>query len=114
LKITSIESFVQGTNPGIVRVRTEDGAEGCGQLSPYDADITAAILHRKIAPFALGVDPADIGAVADRCMEKNYKFPWSFVCRALTGLDTVVWDWLGRHERKSVCELLGGNPVHPT
>ena len=45
LKITSIESFVQGTSPGIVRVRTEEGAEGCGQLSPYDADITAAILQ---------------------------------------------------------------------
>jgi L-alanine-DL-glutamate epimerase-like enolase superfamily enzyme len=110
LKITSIESFVQGTNLGIVRIRAEDGSEGYGQLSPYDADITATILHRKIAHFALGMDPADMNAVADRCIEENYKFPWSFVCRALTGLDTAVWDWLGKHERKSVCELLGGNP----
>jgi len=110
LKIKSIESFTQGTNLGIVRVRTEDGSEGYGQLSPYDADISATILHRKIASLALGRDPADINALTDQCIEENYKYPWSFVCRALTGLDTAVWDLLGKRERKSVCELLGGKP----
>ncbi len=26
----------------------------------------------------------------------------------VSGLDTAVWDWLGKHEDKPVCELLGG------
>jgi L-alanine-DL-glutamate epimerase-like enolase superfamily enzyme len=110
LKIKSIESYTQGTNLGIVRVCAEDGSEGYGQLSPYDADISATILHRKIASLALGRDPADMNALADQCIEENYKYPWSFVCRALTGLDTAVWDLLGKREGKSVCELLGGKP----
>lgn len=110
LKIKSIESFTQGTNLGIVRVRNDDGSEGYGQLSPYDVDISATVLHRKIASLALGRDPADLNTLVDQCIEENYKYPWSFICRALTGLDTAIWDLLGKRERKSVCELLGGKP----
>jgi len=109
LKIKSIETFTRG-NVSIVRLRTDDGAEGCGQISTYDADISAMVMHRKIAPHALGKDPADIDAIVDRCIETNYKYPWSFVCRALAGLDTAIWDLHGRREEKSVCELLGGTP----
>jgi L-alanine-DL-glutamate epimerase-like enolase superfamily enzyme len=108
LKIRSIESFTQGSNVSFVRVRTDDGCEGIGQISTYDADISAMVLHRKIAPHALGADPADLDSIVDRCIEANYKFPWSYVCRALAGLDTAIWDLLGKREKKSVCELLGG------
>ncbi len=110
LKIKSIETFTQGTNLSVVRVKTDDGVEGYGQISPYDADVSATVLHRKIAPLVLGRDPADIGPIADRCIEENYKFPWSFVCRALTGVDTALWDLLGKRAGKSVCELIGGKP----
>ena len=44
----------------------------------------------------------------DDCIEANYKWPWSYVCRALSGLDTAIWDLLGKRAGKSVCELLGG------
>ncbi len=110
LKIKSIESFTQGNSLSIVRVGTDDGSEGFGQIAPYDADISATVLHRKVAPRILGQDPADLSAIVDRCIEENYKFPWSFVCRALAGVDTAVWDLLGKREKKSVCELLGGRP----
>ncbi|HYK87455.1 MAG TPA: mandelate racemase/muconate lactonizing enzyme family protein [Acidobacteriota bacterium] len=109
LKIKSIETFTQGTNLSIVRIRTDDGSEGYGQIAPFDADIAATVLHRKIARLGLGQDPADIDTLVDRCIEENYKFPWSFVCRALAGFDTAVWDLLGKQDRKSVCELLGGS-----
>ncbi len=108
LKIKSIETFTQGKNLSIVRIRTNDGAEGYGQVAPYDADITASVMHRKIAPLVLGQDPADLEAFVDRSIEENYKFPWSFVCRGLAGIDTAVWDLLGKREGKTVCELLGG------
>ena len=107
LKIKGIETFTRG-NVSIVRLFTDDGLEGYGQISTYDADISAMIMHRKIAPHALGKDPAEIDAIVDRCIEANYKYPWSFVCRALTGLDTAIWDLHGKREGKSVCELLGG------
>jgi L-alanine-DL-glutamate epimerase-like enolase superfamily enzyme len=108
-KIKSIETFTHG-NVSFARIRTDDGAEGYGQLSTFDADISAIVMHRKIAPHALGKDPADIDAIVDHCIEANYKYPWSYVCRALAGLDTAIWDLLGKREKKSVCELLGGKP----
>ncbi len=110
LKIKSIESFTRGSTLSFVRVRTDDGSEGMGQISTYDADISAMVLHRKIARRALGADPADLDSIVDRCIEANYKYPWSYVCRALSGLDTAIWDLLGKREKKSVCELLGGKP----
>ena len=110
VKIASIETFTQGTNLCVVRVRTDDGAEGWGQASTYNADITAAVLHRQVAPVALGADPLDPAAISLKCIEANYKFPWSYVCRALAGVDTALWDLRGRLEGKSVCELLGGRP----
>jgi len=106
-RIKSVETFTKG-NVSFVRIRANDGAEGWGQISTYDADISAMIMHRKIARHAIGKDPADIDAIVDRCIEANYKYPWSFVCRALAGLDTAIWDLLGKREKKSVCELLGG------
>ena len=110
MKIKSIETFTSGTGLSVVRVRTDDGAEGLGQIAPTNADISAAVLHRQIAPLALGADASDLDGVADRCIEETYKFPGSYVCRALAGLDTALWDLRGKVEGKSVCELLGGRP----
>ena len=39
---------------GFVRVTAEDGAQGWGQVSTYNADITCQVLHRQVAPYALG------------------------------------------------------------
>ena len=110
LKIRRIETFTKGTTLSFVRVEADDGSEGYGQISTFDADISASVMHRKIGRYALGQDPADLNGIVDRCIEGNYKFPWSYVCRALSGLDTAAWDLLGKREGKSVCELLGGKP----
>ena len=109
MKIRSLETFTR-QHLGIVRVRTDDGLEGYGQLSPFNADLTAQVFHRQIAPHVLGEDPLAIDRLADRCIEAEYKFPGSYVCRALTGLDTALWDLRGKLEGKSVCALLGGTP----
>jgi hypothetical protein len=48
MRIASIETF-STPDVGMLRVRTDDGAEGWGQVSPYNADITALVVHRQIA-----------------------------------------------------------------
>lgn len=109
MRIKSIETFTRG-HLSLVRVRTDDGAEGFGQIAPFNADISALVLHRQIAPHALGADATDIDGLAGRCVEAEYKFPGSYICRALAGLDTALWDLRGKLAGKSVCELLGGQP----
>ncbi len=109
MKITRIETFAT-KKVCIVRVRSESGAQGYGQTAPFNADITALVLHRQIAPHILGKDAENLDALVDRCIEQNYKFPWSYVCRALAGVETAIWDLRGKVRGKSVCELLGGRP----
>ncbi len=108
-KIRSIESFTKGPL-SVVKVTTDDGKAGWGQISTYDADISALVLHRKVAPFFLGKDPAKIDELCDNAIEFNHKYPWSFVNRALGGIDTAIWDLYGKIKEKPVVELLGGQP----
>ncbi len=109
MKIAALETF-SSRYVGFVRLRTDDGAEGWGQVSTYNADITAQVFHRQVAPWALGADALDIDALIDLIPEKEHKFPGSYLRRAMAGLDTALWDLRGRLEGKSVCELLGGTP----
>jgi L-alanine-DL-glutamate epimerase-like enolase superfamily enzyme len=95
LTITKVESWTQGAY-GVVRITTNDGREGWGQLSSYEPDITATVLHRQVARHVLGSDPALIDSLVDRVIDANMKFPWSYVCRALSGLDTAIWDLYGK------------------
>jgi L-alanine-DL-glutamate epimerase-like enolase superfamily enzyme len=109
VRIDAIETF-SNRFISIVRVGTEDGSEGWGQIAPYHADISAAVLHRQVAPHALGADALDIEGLVATIPEREHKFPGSHLIRALGGLDTALWDLRGRLEGKSVCELIGGWP----
>lgn len=93
-----------------VRVTCDDGSFGWGQTSTYNADITAQVFHRQVAPWALGADSDDILGLVQRIERKEHKFPGSYRCRALAGLDTALWDLKGRQLGKPVVSLLGGTP----
>jgi L-alanine-DL-glutamate epimerase-like enolase superfamily enzyme len=109
MTIDKLETF---TNEFVcfVRVTTNTGAIGWGQTSTYNADITATIFHRQIAPWVLGRDALDIDALVERIEEREHKFPGSYRCRAIAGLDTALWDLRGKMEGKPVVALLGGTP----
>ncbi|MEY3145381.1 MAG: D-galactarolactone cycloisomerase, partial [Pseudomonadota bacterium] len=109
MKIQRIETF---SDPfvGFVRVTAEDGSQGWGQVSTYHADLTAQIVHRQVAPWALGQDATDIHGLSAMVPEREHKFPGSHLYRALCGVETALWDRLGKAEGKPVCELLGGKP----
>lgn len=109
MKIQRIETYTSGAI-GVVKVVAEDGSEGFGQMAPFNADISALVLHRHVAPVALGADAFGIDALAAQVMEANYKFPGSYVRRSFSGLDTALWDLRGKLEGRPVCELLGGTP----
>ncbi len=108
MRIASVESF-STDDVALVRVRTDEGAEGWGQVAPYHADITAEVLHRQIAPHALGRDASDAESLVREIPEREHKFPGSYLYRALAGLDTALWDLRGKVHGKSVFELLDGS-----
>lgn len=107
MRIAALETF-NNEFVGFVRVTTRSGEIGWGQMSTYHADITTMVFHRQIAPWALEQDACDIDALVDRIVEKEHKFPGSYLRRALSGLDTALWDLRGKREGKPVCALIGG------
>ncbi len=109
MRIARLETFASEF-VCFVRLTTDSGALGWGQTSTYNADITATIFHRQIAPWALGQDALDIDALVARIEEREHKYPGSYRCRALAGLDTAMWDLRGRLEDQPVVALLGGAP----
>lgn len=108
MNIASIETF-STEYLAFVRVRTTDGDEGWGQVSPYNADITAQVVHRHIAPHTLGRDGSDAHQLTQWVLEREHKFPGTYLYRALCGVETALWDIKGKREQKSVCQLLGSN-----
>lgn len=109
MKLRSIETFTNEA-VGFVRVTTEDGAQGWGQVSTYHSDITCQVLHRQVAPWTLGQDTTDLDDLLDIVTEREHKFPGSYLRRAMAGLDTAIWDMRGKQQGKPVAELLGGTP----
>lgn len=107
-RIRGIETFCTPL-VGFVRVVAEDGSTGWGQVSTYNSDLTCEILHRQVAPWALGRGVDALEAVIAEIPLREHKFPGTYLCRAMAGFDTAVWDLRGKAADKPVAELLGGS-----
>jgi len=107
MKIKKLETF---SNEFVcfVKATADDGSEGWGQVAPYNADITATVLHRMVAPHALGMDAFNIDAMTELVTEKEHKYPGSYLRRALSGVDTALWDLTAKAANLPLYRLLGG------
>lgn len=109
MKIRKLETFCNEF-VGFVRATSDTGAQGWGQVSTYNADITCEIFHRQVARHALGTDALDFADTLELINEREHKYPGSYLRRAMTGLDTALLDLRGKLEGKPVTALLGGTP----
>ncbi len=109
MKIRKLETFCNEF-VGFVRVTSDSGEQGWGQVSTYNADITCEIFHRQVARHALGTDAIDFADTLELINEREHKYPGSYLRRATTGLDTALLDLRGKIEGKPVTSLLGGTP----
>lgn len=109
MQIARLETF-SNEFVGFVRVTTDTGDQGWGQVSTYNADITCEIFHRQVARHALGTDALDFADTLNLIGEREHKYPGSYLRRAMTGLDTALLDLRGKLEGKPVASLIGGGP----
>lgn len=93
----------------IVRVETDSGAIGHGEVCPlgpfylpaYANGVRAGL--RELGPHLLGSDPRQLGKL-NRLMDAALKgHPY-----VKSGIDIACWDILGQAAGLPVCELLGG------
>ena len=106
-RIQRIETFCTPLI-GFVRVTAEDGTTGWGQVSTYSSDLTCEILHRQVAPWALGRGMDALEDVIAEIPLREHKFPGTYLRRAMAGLDTAVWDWRGKVAEQPVAVVMGG------
>lgn len=109
MKIKKLETFCNEF-VGFVRATSDSGAQGWGQVSTYNADLTCEIFHRQVARHALGTNALDFADTLNLISEREHKYPGSYLRRAMTGLDTALLDLRGKLEGKPVATLLGGSP----
>lgn len=105
MKIKKVQSFYRN-NICVVKIISEDGAYGFGQCAPHNADITQLILHKQLCKHVIGKDDGDF-SLADKVLLNEYKFTGSYICRAISGIDTALWDLKGRREKRSVASIIG-------
>ena len=93
----------------IVRVETDDGLAGHGEVCPlgpfylpaYADGVRAGL--RELGPHLIGADPRQLGKL-NRMMDAALKgHPY-----VKSGIDIACWDILGQSAGLPVCELLGG------
>lgn len=93
----------------LVRLRTDDGLEGWGEVTPlgatylptYAGGVRAALTH--LAPALLGADPTNLGKI-------NYLMDDALLGHqfAKSAVDIACWDLLGKSAGRPVVDLIGG------
>lgn len=93
----------------VVRVRSEDGAEGWGETSPHGHTYLPSFVEgeeaalRLLGPAVLGLDPRDLGQV-NRAMDATLLGGTA----AKSAIDAACWDLFGHATGLPVATLLGG------
>jgi L-alanine-DL-glutamate epimerase-like enolase superfamily enzyme len=90
----------------IVRIRTDDGAEGIGGVSNYtshDFDRYTAETLRHMIPLLIGVDPLQREAIRHRL--RSRVFP--VTPGAMAAIDIALWDLQGRVANLPIYLMLG-------
>jgi D-galactarolactone cycloisomerase len=95
----------------LVEVESDDGLVGYGEAIVRRApEMARAAVESLLAPVVIGEDPRRIGhhwvAMINRL--RRWGHSTGVVMEAVSGVDTALWDLVGRHEGKPIWELLYG------
>jgi L-alanine-DL-glutamate epimerase-like enolase superfamily enzyme len=102
VKITDVKCTVLGENP-VVRIVTDEGISGYGEVESYKPYLAPHVLHLK--PAILGQDPTDVERVMLRIRQRGGFKPWG---SAVSAIEMALWDVAGKAAGLPVHKLLGG------
>jgi L-alanine-DL-glutamate epimerase-like enolase superfamily enzyme len=109
VKVTRVESIVLLGRYHLVRVHTDEGVTGVGEVSPMNAVVTHSIVENALAPLVVGEDPSDIERIWHKMYYTPYKLgPMGAQLEAVAGLDIALWDLAGKVAGQPLYALLGG------
>jgi L-alanine-DL-glutamate epimerase-like enolase superfamily enzyme len=95
----------------LVEIRTDDGIAGIGECIVRKApQVTKAVIDQMLAPVILGRDPHDVEGLWDEMFAqlRGWGHYRGFVFEAMSGIDTALWDVLGKASGLPVYKAMGG------
>lgn len=111
MKITSVKTYsthtTQFRNFNFVRVDTDEGIHGVGELFCVGADVAVQEMVKYVSEWVVGMDPLDRERIQKRII--NYsRFPGgSVLYTAASAIDLALWDIAGKVANLPVYKLLG-------
>src|SRR5260370_19638029 len=100
MKIVDVKSYVLGTawrNLTFVRVITDDGLEGAGEVRMVNhTDALSGYLAEAVPRYVIGHDLANIVDLVQRIYRNVYARPGVIAMSAITVLEITCWDILGQ------------------
>jgi galactonate dehydratase len=112
LRIAEVTPMVMGTawrNLTIVRVRSDEGLEGVGEVRMVNQ--TRAVLgylDHAIPTYVLGADPFEIEALVQRMWRGDYERAGGTAMSGIAAVEIACWDIVGKALGQPVHRLLGG------
>jgi L-alanine-DL-glutamate epimerase-like enolase superfamily enzyme len=102
VKITEVRCAVLGNNP-IVRIVTDEGIDGFGQIESSKPYVKPHVLH--LGEFLIGSDPTDVERAMLKIRQRGAFKPWG---AAVSAIEHALWDVAGKSAGLPVHKLLGG------
>jgi len=106
--IASVE-LLRNDKEFLVRVRTQDGAEGLAVSNSAKMRSLYPLFLQQIAPFFIGKDARDLDTLIDGVFiwNSNYKLQGQSFWVCVSSLEFAILDLLGKIASKPVGEILG-------
>lgn len=99
---------IDGMLTTLVRVTARNGLVGTGPVYSHPRLVQVAV-DEVLAPLLVGRDAGQIEEAWRRAASATRWYGRAgAVMSALGGVDTALWDLVGQHRDRRVCELLGG------
>ena len=111
VKIVSVQPILcdGGFRPWtFVKILTDEGLVGYGDCTDWGSAVTVAACIRDLEPLLVGEDPANIEAIWWKLYSKTIRAIGGITHKAISGIDSALWDIKGKRLGAPVYDLLGG------
>jgi len=108
MKITQLKTFLVPPRWLFLKVETDAGVSGWGEPVLEGRAETLAALVAEMADFVMGMDPRKINDIWQMLYRNGCYRGGPALMSALSGIETALWDILGKIHDAPVHALLGG------